>query len=151
MINRLLHALHLVGFGALPTMILDDQNEWHSGGCCPKTWFCKCTMKTFAYWMFYSKDLGSEWYFWDFFFSPLIMDFEQLPQFLSQSWLLTVLPQGRKYSKKKSRYYPWMCLNTTLWLLFQSCVKNVYLQTVFLIICEKGWLRWKNTGGGYEV
>lgn len=44
-----------------------------------------------------------------------------------------------------------MCSNTTSLLLFQSCVKNVYLQTVFLIICEKGWLRWKNSGRGYEV
>lgn len=44
-----------------------------------------------------------------------------------------------------------MCSNTTSLLLFQSWVKNVYLQTVFLIICEKVWLRWKTTGGGYEI
>lgn len=35
------------------------------------------------------------------FFCPLIMAFERLPQFIFQSWLLSVLSQGRKLGKKK--------------------------------------------------
>lgn len=150
MINRLLHALHLVGFGAIPTMILDDQNEWHSRGCCPKTWFCKCTMKSFAYWMFYSEDLGSEWYFQDIFFSSHNGFWTTVSVLISELTAQCIVTR-QEIQLKISRYNPWMCSDTISLLLFQPCVKNVYLQTVFLIIGEKGWLRWKNPGEGYEV